>query len=340
MHPVFNLVYFVILNHTVKILVIRFSSIGDIVLTSPVIRCLKKQLEGEPEIHFLTKKSYSSLIENNPYISKIHSIKKSTNEVIEALQHEKFDYIVDLHKNLRSRRVKQKLKALSFSFDKLNWQKWLLVNLKINRMPEIHIVDRYLHSVKALGIENDGLGLDYFLPKDIEDKELLPSSFPKTYIGLVLGATHATKRLPEEKFKELVTLLKDPVVLIGGKEDSPLGIELERIHPERIFNAAGKMSLNESAVLLKKASTVITHDTGMMHIAAAFQKKIISIWGNTVPEFGMYPYLKDENKNSFKVIENNNLSCRPCSKIGFDKCPKGHFKCMEDLDLGGIENAL
>lgn len=100
------------------------------------------------------------------------------------------------------------------------------------------------------------------------------------------------------------------------------------------------MTLNESAALLKQASVVITHDTGMMHIAAAFQKKIISIWGNTVPDFGMYPYLNNEYRNSFKIIENNDLSCRPCSKIGFDKCPTGHFKCMNDLKMQEITASI
>ena len=328
------------MNNTVKILIIRFSSIGDIVLTTPVVRCLKQQLEGEPEIHYLTKNSYSGLLENNPYITKIHAINKSTNEVIEELQKERFDYVIDLHKNLRSSRVKQKLEGLSFSFDKLNWQKWLLVNWKINRMPKIHIVDRYLQSVKALGIENDGKGLDYFLPKDTEKKELLPKNFPTEYIALVLGATHATKRLPDNKFKELVSQLKHPIVLIGGKEDADLGIEIEKMDAERVFNAAGKMSLNESAALLKRATAVITHDTGMMHIAAAFQKKIISIWGNTVPDFGMYPYLNEVNKNNYTVIENNTLSCRPCSKIGFDKCPKGHFRCMKEIESNAVIKAL
>lgn len=334
------MIYFANLNQSVKILVIRFSSIGDIVLTTPVVRCLKQQLEGNVEIHYLTKFDYVSLLEHNPYISKIHSIEKSTNEIMENLEAERFDYVVDLHKNLRSSRVKRKLESLSFSFDKLNWQKWLLVNLKINRMPKIHIVERYLASVKALGIENDGEGLDYYLPKNIIEKDLLPNGFSKNYIALVLGATHATKRLPKHKLIELATQLKKSVVLIGGKEDSLIGEEIEKIDSNRIFNAAGKMSLNESAVLLKDADTVITHDTGMMHIAAAFQKKIISIWGNTVTDLGMYPYLNTENKNTYKVIENNQLRCRPCSKIGFEKCPKGHFKCMEELNISEITEVI
>ena len=328
------------MNHNVKILIIRFSSIGDIVLTTPIVRCLKTQLEGDVEIHYLTKKIYSSLLENNPYVSKIHAIEKSTNEVISQLQVEKFDYVVDLHKNLRSSRVKKKLDALAFSFDKLNWQKWLLVNFKINRMPKIHIVERYLAAVKALGVENDGKGLDYFLPKDLDIKRLLPLSFSEHYVALVLGATHATKRLPQHKLQELVEKINVPMVLIGGKEDAETGELLEKIDSQRIYNAAGNTNLNESAFLLKHAATVITHDTGMMHIAAAFQKKIISVWGNTVPELGMYPYLNSQNKSQFTIIENNNLGCRPCSKIGFDKCPKGHFKCMEEINLEDIISAI
>lgn len=317
----------------VKVLIIRFSSIGDIVLTSPVIRCLKQQLQGEIEIHYLTKNIYASLLAENPYLSKVYTIEKSTNEVDEALQAEQYDYIVDLHKNLRSSRVKKKLDGFSFTFNKLNWQKWLLVNLKINQMPEIHIVDRYLDAVKALGITNDEKGLDYFLPKGVEHtNQKLRLNF-QHYTVIVLGATHATKRLPINQLKKLVESVKGNIVLVGGKEDSECGDEVRLTDTKRIFNAAGKTTLHESAFLIKKSTRVYSHDTGMMHIAAAFQKEIVSIWGNTVPEFGMYPYLNKANKQSFTVIENKDLACRPCSKIGFDKCPKGHFKCMENLNF-------
>lgn len=330
------MIYFAPMKHKVKVLIIRFSSIGDIVLTTPVIRCLKNQLEGDVEVHYLTKKAYKDLLLHNPYIEKVHCIDKSTNEVISDLKSENFDYVIDLHKNLRSGRVKRQLQALSFSFEKLNFQKWLLVNLKINRMPDIHIVDRYLASTKALGIKNDGEGLDYFLPKDLDESKLLPKEFNPTYIALVLGANHATKKLPLNKLKSLVQDIPQALVLIGGKEDAKWGEELEAIDPERIVNACGKMNLNESAALLKNAQWVISPDTGMMHIAAAFQKKIISIWGNTVPDFGMYPYLKAVSKKNSLVIENNQLNCRPCSKIGFDKCPKGHFKCMESFENNSV----
>lgn len=317
----------------VKVLIIRFSSIGDIVLTTPVIRCLKEQLEGEVEIHYLTKKIYASLLEESPYISKVYGIEKSTNEIDRALEEEQYDYVVDLHKNLRSSRIKRKLQSFSFTFDKLNWQKWLLVNVKVNRMPNIHIVDRYLAAVKALGIINDGKGLDYFLPQGIEQTNQKINLHFTNYTAVVMGATHATKRLPIHQLKKLAQSITGNIVLIGGSEDVTTGEQIQTIDSERIFNAAGKTTLHESAFLLKNALKVYSHDTGMMHIAAAFQKEIVSVWGNTVPEFGMYPYLNEDNKTSFTIIETKNLSCRPCSKIGFDKCPKGHFKCMEDLNF-------
>lgn len=325
-------------ENKVKVLIIRFSSIGDIVLTTPVIRCLKQQLEGDVEIHYLTKAAYIALLEGNPYLTKIHTISKTTNEVIEQLKAENFDYVVDLHKNLRSSRVKKRLKAFSFSFNKLNIQKWLLVNFKLNKMPDVHIVDRYLEAVKALGIENDGKGLDYFLPPDIE--KTFSEKFPEKYTALVLGANHATKRMPKHKLIDLLESSNQQFVLIGGEEDEALGKELEQIDPKRIKNACGKTNLNQSAYLIQQAKSVVTPDTGMMHIAAAFQKQITSIWGNTVPAFGMYPYLSKENLGNSHILEVKGLSCRPCSKIGLDKCPKGHFKCMEQIDVEEIREML
>ena len=265
------------MNTSVKILIIRFSSIGDIVLTTPVIRCLKNQIEGDVELHYITKKVYLPLLAENPYLDKIYSIEKSTNEVIEELKAEKYDYIIDLHKNMRARRVKRKLKALSFTFDKLNIRKWLLVNFKWNKMPELHIVDRYLAAAKAFDIKYDGEGLDYFLPKNINSQIELPNKVKNGYTALVLGANHATKQIPENKLKSIIEKSTENFVLIGGKDDAALGERLELIAPDRVWNTAGEMSLHQSAYIIQQANSVITPDTGMMHIAAAFQKRVISL---------------------------------------------------------------
>ena len=310
-----------------KILIIRFSSIGDIVLTSPVIRCLKKQVNGI-ELHYLTKKAFETVLAGNPQLDKIHYLENSLSDCIQELKKEKFDYIIDLHHNLRTSWIKTKLGVSSSSFDKLNWQKWLLVNLKRNTLPPVHIVDRYLETVKFLGVKNDHIGLDYFLLKTYTLAEMLPPSH-QSYIALVIGAQHATKRLPVDKLTELCKGIKGSVVLLGGPEDKERGEEIIKAAGHHVFNACGKFKLDESAFLISKAQKVISHDTGLMHIAAAFNKPILSVWGNTVPEFGMYPYKADYSR----IIQVKDLSCRPCSKIGFKNCPKGHFKCMNLIDL-------
>ena len=327
-----------------KYLIIRFSSIGDIVLTTPVIRCLKKQTEAE--VHFLTKKGFQSIVEPNPYVDKVYAIEKGMSEVLSDLKKEKYNAIIELHNNLRTQQVKWTLGAQSYAFDKINWQKWLMVNLKINRLPETHIVDRYLKTVAPLGVENDGDGLDFFLSENDEfyfksiSRKGVKVNFEKPFIALAIGAAHQTKRMPSELLEDICRKANLPIVLLGGPAEADEGAQLAATFAERqIINACGKISLQESAFLAKHATKVITPDTGMMHIAAAFQKEIISVWGNTIPEFGMSPYYGNHPVRN-QTFEVKNLSCRPCSKIGHAKCPKGHFKCMRNQDVEGIINAV
>jgi ADP-heptose:LPS heptosyltransferase len=319
-----------------KILLLRFSSIGDIVLTTPVVRAIKQQVQ-HAEVHYCTKSGFRTLLEANPYVDKIHCLGDSLSELIRQLQQEKFDYVIDLHHNLRTRIIKLRLGAPSGSFDKLNFEKWLLVNLKINRMPAVHIVDRYLAAAASLGVTDDGRGLDYFIPPAQEvDVCTLPFSVEATgYAAFAIGAQHATKRLPEEKILELCRKISIPVVLMGGKEDGAVGERIEQTllaEGRQVFNACGKYSLHQSASLVRQSRVVFSHDTGLMHIAAAFQKEIYAIWGNTVPAFGMYPY-----RTAHHALENVLADCRPCSKIGYSKCPKGHFKCMYGQDFAKLE---
>ena len=319
-----------------KFLVIRFSSIGDIVLTTPVVRCLKQQMP-DAEIHYLTKFSFHKVIASNPYIDKFFYLQDDWDLIVHELNEENYDYIIDLHHNLRTLKLKKELKVKSFAFNKLNIEKWLLTNLKINRLPDVHIVDRYMDTLKTFGIKNDGKGLDYFIPKDEEIKQQdLPHSHSVGYIGLVIGAAHATKKLPVHQLKELCLSLDHPIVLLGGPEDKIIADEVASVDNIKIYNACGKFSINESADLVLKAKLIITHDTGLMHIAAAFKKPVISIWGNTVPDFGMEAYYGSNNQIPNSKFQITNLRCRPCSKIGYERCPKKHFKCMELQDVKQI----
>jgi ADP-heptose:LPS heptosyltransferase len=325
-----------------KILIIRFSSIGDIVLTTPVIRCLKKQLP-EAEVHYLTKANFRAVLEANPYIDKLHYLQDDLEAVIASLQPENFDYVIDLHHNLRTMRVKKALDKKAFSFNKLNIQKFIYTTVKLNFLPNVHIVDRYLETVQSLGVKNDGRGLDYFIPETDKVKESdIPAGHLAGYIGVVIGAAHNTKKLPIHKLKELCSRIEHPIILLGGKEDRDNGEQIASDDPHRIYNSCGKFNINESADLVRRAKLIITHDTGLMHIASAFKKPIISIWGNTVPQFGMYPYYGTSSAQLSKdnllydIMEVRPLYCRPCSKIGYNKCPLGHFKCMEKISIQQI----
>lgn len=326
-----------------KVLIIRFSSIGDIILTTPVIRCVK--LQAGAEVHFLTKVGFTGLLEANPYVDRLWAIEKDIAEIAPALLAEGYDHVIDLHRNLRTTELRTRLAFNStlhlrprpewHAFDKLNLEKYLLVNVGIDRMPDVHIVDRYLATVAGLGVENDNAGLDYFVPEH-ERVDLVAEELPARYLAFVIGAAHATKRLTEEQMTAFCGTFPHPVLLIGGPAERETGDRIAADKPN-VFNTCGRFKLGGSADLIRQATAVVTHDTGMMHVAAAFRKPILSVWGNTVPAFGMYPYLPgaedQEKKRRQEVV---GLACRPCSKIGHQRCPKGHFRCIREQDPAAI----
>jgi len=314
-----------------RILVLRFSSIGDIVLTTPIIRCLKQQIPN-CELHFLSKPSYKEFLETNPNIDFLHFLDK--HPILKGLELKKvgFDFVIDLHNNLRTSMLKAVLDVPSFSFPKLNIEKFQTVQLKINTMHPIHIVDRYFETVNQVNVYNDGKGLDYFIHQnDLEKIKNQTFDIKDGFIAWAIGGQHATKQLPLEKILEISQKISFPIILLGGKEDAELGEKIVTKSNGNIRNFCGKLSLNESAACLQLSKLVLTNDTGLMHIAAALKKPIYSFWGNTIPEFGMYPYY-GSSIIKHEIFETKNLSCRPCSKIGFKKCPYTHFKCMNEIN--------
>ena len=327
-----------------KVLIVRFSSIGDIVLTTPVVRAVK-QLGAE--VHYLSKRPFQSLLQPNPHIDKVWAIDKKVGEVKANLQQQDFDYVIDLHNNLRSLQVKWALSAKAYTFDKINWEKWLMVNFKINRLPGQHIVHRYMVPAARIGATYDGQGLDYFIPEkdEVAMGPLLAteafggSPAVSPYIAFAIGAAHNTKRMPTDRIIALCDQLPMPVVLLGGPGEAEEGeVIAKAVRQQQVVNTCGRFNLNQSASVVRQAAKVITHDTGMMHIAAAFRKDILSLWGNTIPAFGMYPFYPDGvNKNTTFEVEG--LKCRPCSKIGFQQCPKGHFQCMRSIPLEEVVRA-
>jgi ADP-heptose:LPS heptosyltransferase len=322
-----------------KFLIIRFSSIGDIVLTTPVVRSIKRQFP-DSEVHYLTKGAYRDLLIHNPYIDRLHLLEGKLGDLLPELKALQFDFILDLHHNLRSWHVKASLRRPSASFSKNNLQKYLLTRLRQRKIRIPHIVERYGATLKLAGGSLDDGGLDLFLPDGLADEMAvrlrdngLDPDAP--LLAVALGAKHATKRWIPSYFVDLLNRLDRPVVLIGGGDTLAEANEIKEGIRVPCFDGVGKFGLLESAALMKNCSEVLTHDSGFMHIAAAFSLQTYVLWGNTVPGLGMYPW-----KSPHLNLEVEGLTCRPCSKIGYNECPKGHFKCMRELSPEMVEAAI
>ena len=321
-------------NDKLKVLVIRFSSLGDIILTTPAIRCLKKQLNAE--VHYLTKRGFAGILQPNPYIDKLWLIDDQVKEVADSLKKESFTHIVDLHRNIRSTQTKRLFPdAIKITYKKGTWAKLRRIYFK-SAPPRIHVVERYLQALNRYGVQNDGEGLDFFIPPESTIKWADVGIEPNQYVAVVVGAAHHTKRLPLVKLLDICNGLTKPVVVLGGKDVQETADELARHSSGKIINLVGLLDFMQSARMVENARGVIAHDTGFMHIAAALHKPLISIWGSTDPDLGFWPYFGATQPAVNFRSEVQNLSCRPCSKFGRSQCPKGHFKCMNDQDVEKI----
>lgn len=317
-----------------KILIIRFSSIGDIVLTFPVISAIKKQIENV-EIHYFTKKENKNLLKGCLSIDKCYFFEKKIFETLRELRNENYSVIIDLHKNIRSNTVRNYLRVKTYNFPKLNIQKWLYVKLKWDFLSGTHVVDRYFKAVEKIGVSNEKKPLQFHIPDSVTLNLASYSLKSKEYKAIVLGAQFNTKKLPFEKLDLILKKTKGKLVLLGGSDEEKIGNQLVELNNKgNVVNLSGKLSIMESAFFLKHASTILTNDTGLMHIASSFNSKILVVWGSTTRKFGMHPY----PSKSFETIDFQvqGLPCRPCSKIGFSKCPKRHFKCMNNQNIDAI----
>ncbi len=322
-----------------KVLFIRFSSIGDIVLTFPVVTAFK---EKYPDAHvsFLSKKTFIELLSAHKDIDKSQAFEDSILDTRKWIRDQKFDVIIDLHKNIRSISVSALNAKKIVRFNKLNFRKKVLTSFKIDLLPNRHIVDRYFEATKGLGLKQQTKRTVFNIPSNSEiDINLVFGKQHDKFISIALGAKFNTKKIPLPLLEEIVEGVNVPIALLGDHNDAETGEYLQdKFEHKVISNCAGKYSILQSASIIKQSEKLITGDTGLMHIASFFDLEIISIWGNTTPKFGMYPYREMTNMNDV-IIEKNGLSCRPCSKIGYDKCPKGHFKCMAH-EPGEIRKAI
>ncbi len=319
-----------------KILVIRFSSIGDIVLTFHALRCLKEK-HPNAEVHFLTKSTYKELLLASTFHDKILFFEGDLKQTKSEIRKENYSHIIDLHNNLRTRLLTVGIRGVQLKrLVKLNWKKWLLTRLKMNKLPNKHVVDRYIDAFTDLDVKSDHKNTAFFVPNTFEIELNRYDLRKKSFLAIAMGAQYRTKKFPVASLIEVIESYDLPIVLLGGHTEQVDGKKIQAAFPQKkMYNLCGELSLLASASILSQAKTVLTNDTGLMHIAAMFDVPIVSIWGNTVPAFGMSPY-RPGNEKSVKIHEVVGLNCRPCSKIGYQECPKGHFKCMEKQDLSAI----
>lgn len=318
-------------EHLKRILIIRLSSLGDILLTTPLIRTLKKNCP-QLEIDFLLKDEYYDLMKHNPHLNKILIYSQFEKMLSNIDFTNEYDLIIDLQNNFRSRKITSRLSARTFRFKKYSLRKFLLVSTKINLMKNLpSIPERYAETI-GLKLDNDGLEI-------ISDKK--PSekiSGLNMLIGLCPGAKHFTKRYPIEYQIELSKLLiknNFNVVLFGGKIDENICKEISSSVPE-VINLQNDNEILQTVSDMQMCDVIVCNDSGLMHVASSLNKKLIAIFGSTVKEFGFMPYKCKESI----VIENNNINCRPCSHIGKSHCPQKHFKCMRDLKPEIIFNQI
>lgn len=307
-----------------RILIIRLSSLGDVLLTTPVIRAIKKEFPGA-SIDFLVREEYVDAIKFNPNINVVYALSRSEKSkfLIKVLNGNRYNFIVDLQNNIRSRLIVSSLNRTTYSYKKPTWDKYLLFRFKINRYKEIKsITERYCESIP--GLKLDKLGLELHTPQNISSD--LPSE--KNYLGLCPGSKHFTKRWPSEYFIELGNELISKgyeILVFGGKDDKEV-CELITSQINGSINLSNDNDLIKTANEIKNCKLVICNDSGLMHVAAAAGVPVITIFGSSVREFGFSPYGVPN-----LILENKSLSCRPCSHIGRSNCPKKHFKCMKEI---------
>lgn len=339
-----------------KTLVLRLSSIGDIILSSPLLRVLRKSAGKDARIDFVVRKEYAELVRYNHHLSFVHEYDVASGfeglkELAKTLYNERYELVVDIHDSIRTKFLRAACRSKeAVVVDKRKFERWLLVNLKRNAYDDaLSVADRYIETVEKYGVKNDGKGLEIFIPDsmlfEISGKmaKLRLNEFEKV-IGICPGAKHFTKRWQKEKFAEAAVSaaaeFNAKILLFGGENEKGdcnfVADEItKRIAEKSVSNFAGEFSLLETAAAMEFCDVVLTNDSGLMHLAAAKQKKVVAIFGSTVREFGFFPYGTEAI-----VIENEHLDCRPCTHIGRKSCPKEHFKCMNDISAEEVLNAV
>lgn len=321
-----------------KFLLVLDGPLEDIILSTPLIRALKTRWQ-ETEVDYVTHPDFVPVLTENPYINRVVSRRE-----VAWLKQQSYDRMIDLQNDGDSWLLTWQLKIPCYRYKSRKLKTWLK-RLWRKDTVQTHQAEQYLQVVPDLNLERDRLGLDFFIPQSqIINLKDLPEGHQKEYVVFAINARYATRKLPVKRMIELCDKINKPIILLGEEEDKENGERLTRFFDRDggyqdyepglaelnkktvIFNGCGRFNIHQQASLIKQSRAVFCYDHFQMHIAAACGKETFCIWGNTAPRFGYYPY-----QTKFTVLENNKLNCRPCSTTGFSRCPKGHFKCMEEM---------
>ena len=302
---------------------------GDIIMTTPIVRCLSEQKKAE--IHFVTKSIYADLL-NLPQIYKLHCFHSDIKEVLEELKSIKFNYIIDLHNNLRSRKLCLLLHGRVLRTKKMAIRKWIYLMLGIDLLKKEHVIKRHFDGILKIGITDDGQGM--MVPRSQSTVAINHS-----HIAVVMGGSYVTKRIPLQLIIELIQFLPHFTFhILGGQDVSEHADHFA--NKENVINHIASTDINQSIQILERCQLVITGDTGLMHMAAALQKQLIVIWGSTSETFGFAPFYGFQSQLEHINIELLDLACRPCSKYGKVACPKGHMHCLNKISSNQLISAI
>jgi heptosyltransferase-2 len=329
-----------------RILVIRLSSLGDVLLTTPVLRLIQQHCPAA-QIHFMVKALYADLVRAHPCVERVVCVdeKQSLPEMIRSLRQTQYDLVLDLHRTLRSRMLYYGLWARhKLAYNKHTVRRALLVSLGWNTLQAMTPVpELYAVPLRRLGMRQPLPALEMHLaPGSAEAMQaylegVFAPGYQRPLLALAPGARWPTKRWSVERFAAVAETLASAqgagVVVLGGREDTQLAAELCARLRVPVLDSTGKLSLMQTAAMLQRCRLLLSNDSGLMHMAAALNVPVVAIFGPTVQEFGFYPF------QARAQVVSAVLACRPCSTKGSARCPRGHHHCMQQVTVPQVLSA-
>lgn len=323
-----------------RLLIIRLSSLGDVVLTTPILHLLRAQYP-RAQIDFLTRPAYQDLVRAHPGVDRVLLFEPEAGfcATLHTLRQTRYDLVLDLHRTLRSRLFVYGLRARRrMTYGKRTLRRALLVRLGWNTLRAMTpIPARYAAPLRRLGLTAPLVGPAVYLTPESQDamrayvQQAWPGQPVPPLIAVAPGARWPTKQWPVARFAQAVQHLaqaqRAAVVVLGSAEEQPLAQALAQQLSVPVLNSAGQLSLMHTAALLQQCRMLLSNDSGLMHLATALSVPVVAVFGPTVQEFGFYPF------QARAEVVSAALDCRPCSTKGSLTCPRGHHQCMQHVTV-------